>query len=405
MEVDPTAAGFCPAKLSKLDHHLISHYIEPKKISGFSLRIVRRGQVAHNASVGVMDIERDKAMRDDTIFRIYSMSKPVTSVALMMLLEEGRFQLTDPVYKFIPSWRNHRVWVEGEGDTMVTRAPNAPMTVQHLLCHTAGLTYGGFLPGLELPVDPAYAAAGISRAGNDTLQEFVEKLAEVPLLYEPGSRWSYSMSTDVCGYLVEAISGQPFESFLQDRLFGPLDMPDTGFSVSDANLDRFAACYERAPDKSLRLQDDPETSRYRSAPRAPSGAGGLVGTVSDYANFCEMLLQKGQFRGKQIIGRPILELMTRNHLGNQSLSQMAVGGFSETSNDGVGFGLGFATTMDAASSGTVGEGDFYWGGLASTLFWVDPIEDLYAIFMTQLIPSSTFNFRGQIKNLVYGALS
>ena len=213
------------------------------------------------------------------------------------------------------------------------------------------------------------------------------------------------MSTDVCGYLVEVISGQSFESFLRERLFEPLDMPDTGFSVSDAQLERFAACYERATDKSLRLQDDPETSRYRSTPVAPSGAGGLVGTVSDYANFCEMLLQKGLFRGKQIIGRPILELMRRNHLGDQSLAQMAVGGFSETSNDGVGFGLGFATTMDAVASGTVGEGDFYWGGLASTLFWVDPIEDIYAIFMTQLIPSSTFNFRGQIKNLVYGALS
>jgi CubicO group peptidase (beta-lactamase class C family) len=405
MTVCAGVAGFSTEKLAKIETHLETRYLKPGKIAGCRVEVVRRGQTAYSATMGLMDMERNRAMRDDTIFRIYSMSKPITSIALMMLLEEGRFQLTDPVYKFIPSWRNHRVWVEGEGDTMVTRAPNAPMTVQHLLCHTAGLTYGGFLPGLELPVDPAYAAAGISRAGTDTLQEFVEKLAEVPLLYEPGSRWSYSMSTDVCGYLVEAMSGQPFESFLQDRLFGPLDMLDTGFSVSDAQLDRFAACYERAPDKSLRLQDDPEKSRYRNSPLAPSGAGGLVGTVSDYANFCEMLVQKGQFRGKQIIGRPILELMTRNHLGNQSLSQMAVGGFSETSNDGVGFGLGFATTMDAASSGTVGEGDFYWGGLASTLFWVDPIEDLYAIFMTQLIPSSTFNFRGQIKNLVYGALS
>jgi CubicO group peptidase (beta-lactamase class C family) len=405
MTVSAEVAGFSAEKLAKIETHLETRYLKPGKIAGCRVEVVRRGETAYSATMGLMDIERDKAMCDDTIFRIYSMSKPVTSIALMMLLEEGRFQLTDPVYKFIPSWREHRVWVEGEGEAMVTRAPKAPMTVQHLLCHTAGLTYGGFLPGLELPVDPAYAAAGISRAGTDTLQEFVEKLAKVPLLYEPGSRWSYSMSTDVCGYLVEAISGQSFESLLQERLLGPLDMPDTGFSVSDAQLDRFAACYERAPDKSLRLQDDPETSRYRSAPAAPSGAGGLVGTVSDYANFCEMLLQKGQFRGKQIIGRPILELMTRNHLGDHSLAQMAVGGFSETSNDGVGFGLGFATTMDAAASGTVGEGDFYWGGLASTLFWVDPVEDLYAIFMTQLIPSSTFNFRGQIKNLVYGALS
>lgn len=405
MQANPTAAGFCPEKLAKLDDHLISRYIEPQKIPGYSLRVVRKGTLAAASSIGLMDIERKKPMREDTIFRIYSMSKPVTSIALMMLFEEGRFQLTDPVYKFIPSWRKHRVWVEGEGESMVTRPPSTPMTVQHLLCHTAGLTYGGFLPGLELPVDPAYAAAGISRAGTDTLQEFVEKLAEVPLLYDPGSRWSYSLSTDVCGYLVEAISGQSFESFLQERIFEPLDMPDTGFSVSDHQLDRFAACYERAPDKSLRLQDDPHTSRYRSSPKAPSGAGGLVGTVQDYANFCDMLLQKGQFRGQQIIGRPILELMTRNHLGSQSLAQMAVGGFSETSNDGVGFGLGFASTIDAAASGTVGEGDFYWGGLASTLFWVDPTEDLYVIFTTQLIPSSTFNFRGQIKNVIYGALT
>ena len=404
MNVDPEAAGFAAEKLEKLHSHLDGRYVAPQKIAGCSVRVVRTGIVAYDSTLGRMDIERDKAMRSDTIFRIYSMSKPITSVALMMLFEEGHFQLTDPVYKFIPSWRTHRVWVEGTGDAMTTRPPAAPMTIQHLLCHTAGLTYGGFLPGLELPVDPAYAAAGISRAGTDTLEEFVEKLSQVPLLYEPGSRWSYSLATDVCGHLIEVISGQPLETFLQERLFGPLDMPDTGFSVPDEKLDRFAACYERAPDKSLRLQDDPATSRYRRAPKAPSGAGGLVGTIADYDNFCQMLVNQGQFGGRQIIGRPILELMTRNHLGGSSLAQMAVGGFSETSNEGVGFGLGFASTIDAAASGTVGEGDFYWGGLASTLFWVDPREDLYVIFMAQLIPSSTFNFRGQLKNLVYGAL-
>ena len=405
MPIDPEAAGFCREKLGKLDDHLQTRYIAPKKIAGCSTLIVRKGVTAYASTHGEMDIEREKALRDDTIFRIYSMSKPVTSVALMKLFEEGRFQLTDPVHKFIPSWQKHRIWVEGEGGAMKTRRPESPMTIQHLLCHTSGLTYGGFLPGLELPVDSAYSAAGISRAGTDTLERFVTKLAEVPLLYEPGSRWSYSLATDVCGHLIEVISGQPLERFLQDRLFDPLDMPDTGFSVPDKKLDRFAACYERAPDKSLRLQDDPATSRYRTPPRAPSGAGGLVGTVQDYANFCEMLLNKGQFKGQQLIGRPILELMTRNHLtGGASLAQMAVGGFSETSNEGVGFGLGFASTMDAAACGTVGEGDFYWGGLASTLFWVDPVEDLYVIFMTQLIPSSTFNFRGQIKNIVYGAL-
>ena len=405
MPIDPEVAGFCGEKLGKLDDHLQTRYIAPKKIAGCRTVVVRKRVTAYASTHGEMDIEREKALRDDTIFRIYSMSKPITSIALMMLFEEGRFQLTDPVHKFIPSWQKHRVWVEGEGDAMKTRRLESPMTIQHLLCHTSGLTYGGFLPGLELPVDPAYSAAGISRAGTDTLEQFVTKLAEVPLLYEPGSRWSYSLATDVCGHLIEVISGQPLETFLRERLFEPLDMPDTGFSVPDEKLDRFAACYERAPDKSLRLQDDPATSRYRIPPKAPSGAGGLVGTVQDYANFCEMLLNQGQFRGQQLIGRPILELMTRNHLkGGASLAQMAVGGFSETSNEGVGFGLGFASTMDAAACGTVGEGDFYWGGLASTLFWVDPLEDLYVIFMTQLIPSSTFNFRGQIKNIVYGAL-
>ena len=404
MNIDPIAAGFCAQKLAKLNEHLQARYLAPQKIAGCNVRIVRNGVTACNASLGMMDLERQKGMRDDTIFRIYSMSKPITSVALMMLFEEGRFQLTDPVYKFIPSWRQHQVWVEGEGESMVTRPPTAPMTIQHLLCHTSGLTYAGFLPGLELPVDPAYATAGISRAGTDTLAQFVEKLAQVPLLYEPGSRWSYSLATDVCGHLIEVISGQPLEEFLIERLFDPLEMPDTRFSVPDDNLERFAACYERAPDKTLRLQDDPATSRFRQPPVAPSGAGGLVGTINDYANFCEMLVNRGTFRGQQLIGRPILELMTRNHLGGASLAQMAVGGFSETSNEGVGFGLGFASTIDAAASGTVGEGDFYWGGLASTLFWVDPTENLYAIFMTQLIPSSTFNFRGQIKNLVYGAM-
>lgn len=404
MPIDPEAAGFAPEKLDRLTHHLESRYVTPKKIAGCSLRIVRKGITAHDSALGLMDIERDKPMRTDTIFRIYSMTKPLTSVALMMLFEEGQLQLTDPVYKFIPSWRQHRVWVEGTGDAMATRRPVTPMTIQHLLSHTAGLTYGGFLPGLELPVDPAYAAAGISRAGTDTLEEFVQKLSQVPLLYEPGSQWSYSLATDVCGHLIEVISGKPLEEFLRERLFEPLDMPDTGFSVPDHKLDRFAACYERAPDKSLRLQDDPETSRFRKPPHAPSGAGGLVGTTGDYAHFSEMLVNQGQFRGRQLIGRPTLDLMTRNHLGGSSLAQMAVGGFSETSNDGVGFGLGFASTIDAAASGTVGEGDFYWGGLASTLFWVDPIEELYAIFMAQLIPSSTFNFRGQIKSMVYGAL-
>ena len=404
MSCHPEAVGFSPEKLDRLNQHLSERYIKPGKIPGYRLMVARQGEIAYSASMGQMDIERDKPMRDDTIFRIYSMTKPITSVALMMLFEEGRFQLTDPVFKFIPSWARHQVWVEGTGDAMITRAPANPMTIQHLLTHTSGLTYGGFLEGMELPVDSAYARAGITRYGQDTLPELIEKLSQVPLLYNPGSRWSYSLASDVCGYLVEVISGQPLETFLRERLFEPLDMPDTGFSVPERSVDRFAACYKRGPDKKLALQDDPHTSRYLTPPCAPSGAGGLVGTMQDYAHFCDMLRQGGQFQDRQLISKVTLDLMTRNHLGDKSLAQMAVGGFSETSNEGVGFGLGFASTIDAVASGTVGEGDFYWGGLASTLFWVDPIEDLYTIFMTQFIPSSTFNFRGQIKNIVYGAL-
>ena len=405
MTVDAETAGFDPAKLSRLERHLNERYLMPGKIPGCRLRVVRKGVTAHDSALGLMDLERKKPMREDTIFRIYSMTKPITSIALMMLWEEGLFQLTDPVSKFIPSWSSHGVWNEAAETGATTRPPEQPMTVQHLLTHTAGLTYGGILPGMEQPVDAAYRAAGIVRSADEPLATFVNRLADVPLLYDPGSRWSYSVATDVCGYLIELLSGQPLGNFLRTRLFDPLGMGDTGFSVPDAALERFAACYVRHGDKTLRLQDDPETSDYRRHPVGPSGAGGLVGTLDDYANFCTMLLQGGEFQGRSLISRPTLDLMTRNHLGGRNLAQMAVGGFSETSNAGVGFGLGFATTMDAAAAGTIGEGDFYWGGYASTLFWVDPREQLFAVFMTQLIPSATFNFRGQLKNIIYGAIA
>jgi CubicO group peptidase (beta-lactamase class C family) len=404
MEINPTAAGFSKSKLDRLETHLQERYVTPQKIPGCRLLVVRRGCVASSLSLGLMDLERNLPMRDDTIFRIYSMTKPITSIALMMLFEEGRFQLSDPVAKFIPSWSEQQVWVEGSGKAMTTRPPKTAMTIQHLLSHTAGLTYGGLLPGMELPVDAAYQQAGVTRTGSDTLASLADKLGTVPLLYDPGTRWSYSLATDICGYLVEQLSGQLFDEFLQQRLFEPLEMHDTAFWVPDAALPRFAACYVRGTNKRLQLQDDPLESAYRYRPTGPSGAGGLVGTIEDYAKFCTMLAGNGNYRGQQLIGRNTLKLMTQNHLGSKSLAQMAVGGFSETSNEGVGFGLGFASTIDAVASGTVGEGDFYWGGYASTHFWVDPAEELFVIFMTQLIPSSSFNFRGQIRNIVYGAI-
>ena len=406
MEVNPTKAGFSATKLGQIDRHLNDNYIKPNKISGCQVMVARHGEPAYFQSFGDMDRERSKPVADDTIFRIYSMTKPITSVALMMLFEEGRFQLNDPVYRFLPAWRGQQVWVQGAGDDMQTRPPAAPMTMRHILSHTAGLTYGALLPIDPHPVDAVYQQLGVQRGDGETISSFADKLAQVPLRYDPGTKWLYSLATDVCGCLVEAISGQKFEDFLQQRIFEPLGMQDTAFWVPPEKVERFAANYERAADKSLRLIDDPLESKYLHAPSFPSGGGGLVSTTADYAKFCEMLRLRGTVNGVEIIGSRTLALMTKNHIaGGADLSQAAMGAFSETAYEGVGFGLGFASTLDEVASGTVGAGDYYWGGAASTIFWVDPVEDLYVVFMTQLMPSATFNFRGQLKNIIYGAIN
>ena len=406
MEVNPTKAGFSATKLGQIDRHLNDNYIKPNKISGCQVMVARHGEPAYFQSFGDMDRERSKPVADDTIFRIYSMTKPITSVALMMLFEEGRFQLNDPVYRFLPAWRGQQVWVQGAGDDMETRPPAATMTMRHILSHTAGLTYGALLPIDPHPVDAVYQQLGVQRGDGETISSFADKLAQVPLRYDPGTKWLYSLATDVCGCLVEAISGQKFEDFLQQRIFEPLGMQDTAFWVPPEKVERFAANYERASDKSLRLIDDPLKSKYLHAPSFPSGGGGLVSTTADYAKFCEMLRLQGTIDGVEIIGSRTLALMTKNHIaGGADLSQSAMGAFSETAYEGVGFGLGFASTLDEVASGTVGAGDYYWGGAASTIFWVDPIEDLYVVFMTQLMPSATFNFRGQLKNIIYGAIN
>ena len=406
MDVDTTKAGFSAVKLKQIDRHLNDNYIQPNKISGCQVMVARHGVPAYFQSFGDMDRERGKPVADDTIFRIYSMTKPITSVALMMLFEEGRFQLNDPVYRFLPAWRGQQVWVQGSGADMETRPPAAPMTMRHILSHTAGLTYGALLPIDPHPVDSVYQQLGVQRGDGETISSFADKLAQVPLRYDPGTKWLYSLATDVCGCLVEAISGQKFEDFLQQRIFEPLGMQDTAFWVPADKVERFAANYERAADKSLRLIDDPQNSKYLQAPSFPSGGGGLVSTTADYAKFCEMLRQRGTVNGVEIIGSRTLSMMTKNHIvGGADLSQAAMGAFSETAYEGVGFGLGFASTLDEVASGTVGAGDYYWGGAASTIFWVDPVEDLYVVFMTQLMPSATFNFRGQLKNIIYGAIN
>jgi CubicO group peptidase (beta-lactamase class C family) len=399
MQLAPKQAGFSAGRLDRLTDHLNRNYLDPGKIVGCQLAVARHGQLAYHRSFGLMDRERAKPMTADTIFRIYSMTKPITSVALMMLYEQGHFQLNDPVSRFIPEWKDHRVWVSGGGDSMVTEAPIRPMTFRHLLNHSGGLTYGA----TDHPVDQAYRDAGVRRDRNEPLADFVKKLANVPLRFQPGERWMYSFSTDICGHLVEVISGRRLDDFFRENIFEPLGMTDTTFAVAPETAHRFAANYQREPDKSLALIDDPATSVFLKQPGFLSGGGGLTGTTADYLRFCDMLRQGGTLDGQRILGSRTLDLMRKNHLASgKDLPQTAIGAFSTS--EGIGFGLGFAMTLDQVRAGGLGDGEYYWGGAASTIFWIDPKEDLIAVFMTQLMPSDSFNFRGQLKSIIYSSI-
>jgi CubicO group peptidase (beta-lactamase class C family) len=408
MDAQSQWTGLDATRLERISDHLERNYIGPQKIAGCQIAVARHGHTAYSKSFGSMDLERAKPMADDAIFRIYSMTKPITSVALMTLYEKGYFQLNDPVSRYVPSWKNHRVWVSGEGAGMVTEAPKRPVSFRDVLSHTAGFTYGGGLPGVGLqhPIDQIYRDLKIRSAGSqDSMAEFLDKLSQVPLRYQPGEQWMYSLATDICGALVEVISGKPFAQYLQDEIFGPLGMVDTSFFVAPDKLDRFCANYQRGPDKKLKLIDDPASSTFIKEPGFKSGGGGLTGTTADYMRFCEMLRRGGELDGHRVLGPRTLEMMHMNHLkGGQDLTQMALGTFSETANEGVGFGLGFASTQGVVETGALGVGDYYWGGAASTIFFVDPKEDLTMVFMTQLMPSGTFNFRGQLKSLIYSAI-
>jgi len=408
MDAQSQWTGLDAGRLERITDHIERNYIRPGKIAGCQVAVARHGHSAYFKSFGQMDLERAKPMADDAIFRIYSMTKPITSVALMTLYERGYFQLNDPVSRFVPSWKNHRVWMSGEGADMVTEAPQRPVSFRDVLTHMSGLTYGGGLPGVGIqhPVDKIYRELKVrSVGGADPMHVFLDKLAQVPLLYQPGTKWMYSLATDVCGALVEVISGRPLADYLREEIFEPLGMKDTAFFVPSEKTDRFCANYQRMPDKSLKLIDDPKDGMFTQDPGFKSGGGGLTGTTADYMRFCEMLRRGGELDGHRIIGPRTLAMMHMNHLpGGKDLTQIALGSFSETANEGVGFGLGFASTMGEVETGALGAGDYYWGGAASTIFWVDPKEDLTSVFMTQLMPSGTFNFRGQLKSLIYSAI-
>ena len=401
MKINPDAAGLDEARLERITEHLRRNYIEPGKIAGCQTLVARHGHVAYFRSQGRMRLDQDRAVRDDTIWRIYSMTKPITSVALMTLYEHGHFQLTDPVHRFIPEWRDLKVSEKDEDGSRRLVEPERPMNVRDLLMHMSGLSYGR----VTLTTEQPSADLGL-RDWSMTLEEFVHQLSDVHLRFHPGTRWLYSSSTDVCGRLVEIISGRRFDTYLDEEIFRPLGMPDTAFHLPDDQLDRFPANYSRRGDKTLALVDDPDTSAYRKPRAFLSGGGGLLSTSVDYLRFCQMLLNGGELDGVRVLGRKTIELMRQNHLpGGGDLRQFAIGPFGETGFDGVGFGLGFAVSLGPVQTASIGSaGEHYWGGAASTIFWIDPVEDLVVIFMTQLMPSATFNFRGQLRTLVYPAI-
>tara|TARA_B100000470_G_scaffold101218_1_gene78173 strand:- start:774 stop:1778 length:1005 start_codon:yes stop_codon:yes gene_type:complete len=332
------------------------------------------------------------------------MSKPITSVALMMLYEEGKFQLDDPVSKFIPRWSDLNVYEHGENETMVTSPMTVPLTVKHLLTHTSGLTYG-FMN--SHPVDAMYrnASIGGDRQGS-TLEDMIDDLAGIPITFTPGSRWNYSVATDVCGYLVQLFSDTDLDVFVRERITEPLEMNDAGYQVRSSSKDKFAACYRYKRGGGFELQDDPTTSPYHQRPTFLSGGGGMVATVDDYGRFAQMLLNRGELDGHRILGRKTVEYMATNHMpGNVDLAAMGQPVFSETSYHGIGFGLGFSVVLDPAAAGVLDSpGEFAWGGAASTYFWVDPLEDMTVVFLTQLLPSSTHPIRRELKTLIYQAI-
>jgi CubicO group peptidase (beta-lactamase class C family) len=382
---------------------LVQSYIDQQKLPGAISLVARHGQVVDFETYGSMDVERNTPMRSDALFRFYSMTKPIASVGLMMLYEEGKFQLDDPASKFIPELKNLKVFVSGTADSFEVRDPSREMTVRDLLMHTSGLV----ARDTASPVGELYRRAGF--AGGDskgTLADMIGKLARIPLQVDPGSRWIYGISTDLVGYLCEVISGRPLDRYLEERVLGPLGMVDTSFTVPASKVERFAALYApRTGSPQYKLVDDPATSGYVGGRTYFSGAGGLVSTAADYLRFCKMLNNGGELDGVRILGPRTLNLMTINHLpGGKDLATMAQNA-GETQREGQGFGLGFAVLLDQAEAQIIGTpGEYYWGGAASTAFFVNPAEDLIMLFLTQLRPSSTYPIRRELRATIYSAL-
>lgn len=404
MSIKPEALGLSSERLRRIDGFIQGQYIDQGRLRGAQVLVARRGEVAHRGVFGMMDAERGRPMGEDTLFRIYSMTKPLTSAAFMMLVEESLVALDDPVSRFIPEWRDLGVYESGFIDDFRTRPPTRRMLIVDLLRHTSGLTYGF---QRQTNVDAAYRKLGLEGlTGTVDLDGMIKALAGLPLQFSPGEAWNYSVSTDVVGYLVGKISGRTFEDFLQARLLDPLGMTDTGFMVPPDKADRLAACYALGR-RGVVLQDDPRASPFLQPPTFISGGGGLVSTADDYLRFCRMILNGGELDGQRLLSPKTIALMGLNHLpGGRDIAGMSRSMFSEAAYEGLGFGLGFATTVDPSLTLIPStKGDLAWGGAASTYFWIDPVEDLIVILMTQLMPSASYPIRRQLRTLVYSAFT
>ncbi|MFB9409552.1 serine hydrolase domain-containing protein [Dactylosporangium matsuzakiense] len=398
-EVAPEQAGFDAGRLARLDAHF-ARYVDDGRLAGWQLAIARDGRVVHHSVCGKRDAEADLPVEPDTLWRLYSMTKPITSVAAMILWEEGRFELTDPISTWLPEFRDMQVFEKGSANAPFTVPAIEPIRVWHLLTHTSGLTYGFLHTSV---VDALYRKAGYDlgvKPGAD-LAEVCRDFAALPLLFQPGRGWGYGVSTDVLGRLIEVVAGVAFPEFVRTRILEPLGMTDTTWSVAP-DEQRLAALYAPTPTGG-RVRFDALGKAAFAEPAAPAGGGGLISTAADYQKFMTMLLR----RGDGLLAPRTVAFMTRNHLpGGVDLDRLQTGGFAETSFEGIGFGLGFAVVRDPAPSRVYSTpGTYYWGGAASTAFWIDPVERLTVAFYTQLIPSSTYPLRPQLRQLVYSALT
>ena len=405
MKMDrPVDHGMSEARLARIAPFLQERYIGPGKLAMADVLVARHGETVYRTTLGNARAD-GTPLREDAIFRIASMTKPITSIAFMQLVEEGKVALDDPVERVIPEFKGLGVYNGGGGAAPFLPTKScAPMRMVDLLSHMSGLTYGF---QNRTSVDAAYRKAlpdgGRDIAGND---HFVAELAKIPLEFAPGTGWNYSVSTDVLGVVVARLAGKSLGEVFAERIFAPLGMSDTSFDLPEAKRDRLADCWTYVSGKPPKLIDSAATSKLTRPATFHNGGGGLLSTTADYDRFCRMLIGEGALEGQRIVSPKTLDLMTRNQLpGGADLASISQSLFSESTNAGVGFGLGFAMTLDPARSllpGSVGE--FYWGGMFSTFFFIDPVEKLHMVFMTQLSPSSTYPVRRQLKTFIYSAV-